>query len=627
VQPANKPPVQSLQLAQFLRWLVPLVFGFTLLEGAAFLAFRDIGTGMTGAVLFGHGCLMLAAWALVRWGRHRDAVILICVAFLGATLVMVPIQPDLIPTLAVSPFMAVAVALPYVSERILGLLILMAWAVIVVVAVLGELLDYSSTLPVWYESFFRVASLSTAAAVVLLLLWQFRVRLMSTLEQTRAVEKRLQYEATHDTLTGLPNRMLFIKRLSRAMEQATQDTGYAFAVLFLDLDRFKNINDSLGHRMGDMLLKEVGRRLQAHVHSTDTVARLGGDEFAILLEDTADRRNDAVEVAKRLQDELRAPLKLYGHELFTTASIGIVLESAGYGEPEELLRDADTAMYRAKEGGKARHVVFDVTMRAQAVSLLRLETALRRAIEQSEFVVYYQPMVWLASGRVVGFEALVRWRHPARGLVSPSEFVSLAEETGLIVPLGLFVAREACQQAALWRSRFPDQRPLTMSVNLSALQLLRPDLVDRIAEILEETGLDGSDLCLEITESAIMRDEAAATATFSRFRDLGVRIHLDDFGTGYSSLAALHRYPVDALKIDHSFVSAIGTGSQKAEIVHTITTLAHQLGMDVIAEGVETTEQLKRLREMGCDYGQGFLFSKPVPSDVIEATLSVKPGS
>jgi EAL domain-containing protein (putative c-di-GMP-specific phosphodiesterase class I) len=221
----------------------------------------------------------------------------------------------------------------------------------------------------------------------------------------------------------------------------------------------------------------------------------------------------------------------------------------------------------------------------------------------------------------------VRWRHPERGLVSPSEFVSLAEETGLIVPLGLFVAREACQQAALWRSRFPDQRPLTMSVNLSALQLLRPDLVDRIAEILEETGLDGSDLYLEITESAIMRDEAAATAAFSRLRDLGVRIHLDDFGTGYSSLAALHRYPVDALKIDHSFVSAIGTSSQKAEIVHTITTLAHQLGMDVIAEGVETTEQLKRLGEMGCDYGQGFLFSKPVPSDVIEAILSVKPGS
>ena len=625
VQPADSPTVQGIQLVQLFCWVLPLAFGFALLEGVAFLAFHDTGTGVTGAVLFGFGCVVLVAWAQVRRGRHRRAVVLICLFFLGATLVEVLAQPSLVPTLAISPLMAVAVALPYVSKRVLGLLIITTWAIIVTVAVIGELIPSSSTLPAWYDSFFRVASLATAALVVLLLLWQFRVRLMDTLEQTRAAEKRLQYEATYDMLTGLPNRTFFMKRLGSAIERARKDAGYTFAVLFLDLDRFKNVNDSLGHSIGDQLLKKVAGRLQAHIHPTGSVARLGGDEFAILLENIAGS-GTAVEAAERLQEVLQAPLRLYGHELFTTASIGIVVEPRGYDDPDELLRDADTAMYRAKEGGKAHHVLFDVAMRVRAVSLLRLETDLRRAVEQGEFLVYYQPVVWLASGRVVGFEALVRWQHPERGLVLPSEFIPLAEETGLIIPISLFVLREACQQLVLWRSRFPDHRPLTISVNLSAVQLAQPDLVDRITEILEETGLDGRDLCLEITESAIMRDEAAAAATFSRLKDLGVRIHVDDFGTGYSSLAALHRYPVDALKIDRSFVSSMETSGEKAEIVHTIATLAHQLGMKVIAEGVENTEQLERLREMGCDRGQGYLFSKPALGEVAEAILSAKPG-
>lgn len=624
LQPVDSPVVQNVQLVQFLRWLTPLVLAFTLLEGVAFLVFRDVGTGVAVTVLFGFGCLMLVARAQVRRGRRRAAVILICVAFLSGTLIMVPAQPALIPTLAISPLMAVAVALPYTRKRVLGLLIIASWAVIVAVGILGELIPSYSTLPAWYDSFFRVASLSTTAAVVLLLLWQFRERLMGTLEQVRTAEKRLQWEATHDLLTGLPNRTLFTKQLDHAIERAKKDAGYSFAVLFLDLDRFKNINDSLGHDVGDLLLKEIARRLRTRVHATDAVARLGGDEFVVLLENTADLRN-ATEVAKRLQDEIRAPLKLYGHELFTTASIGVVLGSARYDKPEELLRDADTAMYRAKEGGKARHAVFDVAMRTRAVSLLRLETDLRRAVEQGEFVVYYQPIVWLASGEVMGFEALVRWKHPERGLVPPKEFVLLAEETGLIDPIGLFVLREACAQAALWHSRFPDHRPLTMSVNVSGVQLARPDLADKVANVLEDTGVDGRALVLEITESALIRDEAAAAATFSRLKDLGVQVYVDDFGTGHSSLAALHRYPVDALKIDRSFVSGVGISEEKEEIVQTISSLAHHLGMNVAAEGIETSEQLERLREMGCDRGQGSLFSRPITGEAAEAILATGP--
>ncbi len=622
-QPADSPAVQSVQLVRFFRWVVPLVFGLALLEGVAFLAFRDTGTGVTSAILFGYGCVTLVAWRQARRDRHQRAVILVCTTLLGAILVMVLAQPSLMPTLAFGSLLAVAMALPYVSERILGLLIVASWATSSAVAILSELIPFSSTLPAWYDSFFRVASLSAATGVVVLLLWQFSVWLMGTLKQARAAEQRLHYEVTHDALTGLPNRALLTDRLGRAMKRAKKDPSYAFAVLFLDLDRFKNVNDSLGHDIGDLLLEEIGRRLRACIHPTDTVARLGGDEFVVLLEDIADPEN-AVEIAKRVQDKLQVPSELYGHELFTTASIGIISSPNGYDTPEELLRDADTAMYRAKEGGKARHAVFDDAMRIQAVSLLRLETDLRRAVEQDEFVVYYQPVVRLASGRVVGFEALVRWQHPERGLVSPSRFVSLAEETGLIVPIGFFVLREACHHAALWRSRFPQHRLLTMSVNLSAVQLAHPDLVDKIANILEETGLDGRDLCLEITESAIMDDEAAATTTFSRLKDLGVRIYVDDFGTGHSSLGVLHRYPVDALKIDRSFVSRTETNKEKAEIVQTIVTLAHQLGVGVIAEGVETTEQLNRLRKMGCDRGQGNLISRPLTSEAAEATLATE---
>jgi diguanylate cyclase (GGDEF)-like protein len=621
---ASRTDIEKAQLMRFLRWLSVVAFAFALLEGAAFFAFRDVGTGVTSVVLSVFGCITLVARAQVGRGKRRPAVVLTCAAFLGAILITAPAQPSLTPTFTIGVLMAVAVALSYATKRFLGLLAVVAWIVILAVAVLGELMPRYSTLPAWYDSFFRVASLLSAAAVVLLLLWQFRERLVGTLEQARAAEERLRWEATHDVLTSLPNRALLTERLARAIGRAKKDPGYSFAVLFLDLDRFKNVNDSLGHGVGDLLLREIARRLRASVHATDTVTRLGGDEFVVLLEDVADPEN-AAEVARRLQDELRAPVKIYGHELFTTASIGVVSGESGYDEPEEILRDADTAMYHAKENGKARHAVFGPAMRTRAISRLRLDTDLRRAVEQGEFAVYYQPVVWLASGRVSGFEALLRWQHPERGLVPPGDFVPLAEETGLIFPIGHFVLREACRKAALWRSRFPDHRPLTMSVNISAAQLARPDLPDLVAGALEEAGLDGRDLALEITESTIIRDEKAAAAAFPRLKSLGVRMYVDDFGTGHSSLASLHRYPVDALKIDRSFVGGMGVEGQRAEIVHAIATLAHQLGMETVAEGVGNLEQLERLREMGCDRAQGYLFSRPVTSEAAEAILAAGP--
>jgi diguanylate cyclase (GGDEF)-like protein len=624
---ADSPVAQSAQLRQFLRWLIPLVIAFALLEGLAFVNFGDESTGITSVVLFGFASLMAAAWILASRGARTTAIIIICGTFLVATLVMVPVMPHLIPTLAVSPLMAVAVALPYASGRTLGALIITAWLTTVCVAALGEMIPPSSGVPSWYGSFFSVASLATAVAVILLLLWQFKTRLMASLAAAREAKERLRHEATHDPLTGLPNRALFMENLAAAMERSAgrerEDPPSSFALLFLDLDRFKNVNDSLGHGIGDLLLVGIARRIEDCMRETDTVARLSGDEFVALLEDL-DGPEDAATIAGRIQSRLQTPFKIYGHELFTTASIGVVVNPADYEEPEELLRDADTAMYRAKDGGKARHVVFDRTMRTRAVSLLRLETDLRRAVEFDEFVVHYQPIIHLSSGRVYGFEALVRWDHPERGMVPPGVFIALAEETGLIVPIGLSVLREACRQTALWRERFPDHRPLGVSVNLSAAQLIRPDFPDEVSRILEETKIGGRDLTLEITESAIMADEEIAAKALSRLTALGVKLHVDDFGTGYSSLGRLHEYPVAALKVDRSFVRRMGAeaSGENAEIVETIITLARQLGMNVVSEGIETHEQLDRLRDIGCDYGQGYLFSRPVPAEAAEALLA-----
>ena len=601
-----------------------MILTFALLEGITSVVFRDLGSGIVGTTLFAYGCSLLAARTQARRERQSATLIIVCGGFLLATLIVVVAQPNLLPILVLAPLLAVGVALPYASERSLRLLFVVSWIVTVVVTILGEVLPPRSALPAWYEAGFHVAALAAAVAVVLLLLWQFRSRLMGALAQARAAEGQALYDATHDALTGLPNRSLFVNRLGRTLQRARRDEQYLFAMLFLDLDRFKNVNDSLGHSTGDLLLIETARRLETCVRPSDTLARLGGDEFTILLEDI-ENPEDAVRVAERVQEKLRAPFALNGHKLYLTASIGIVSKPADYHKPEDLLRDADTAMYRAKDEGKARYEVFDVEMRARAVRLLRLETDLRHAVEHGEFVVHYQPIVSLRSGKIVALEALVRWEHPKRGLLPPAEFIPLAEETELIVPIGLSVLREACRTVSQWRATFPDRRPLDISVNLSSSQLVRPELAEHVGSIINETGLQGRHLRLEITESTIMQDTVQATEAFSSLRHQGVRVHVDDFGTGYSSLASLHRLPVDVLKIDRSFVSRLDTGSDSMEVVQTIATLAHSLGLDVIAEGVETSEQLRRLKEIGCEYGQGYYFSRPLDFGRAKTIISAEP--
>jgi diguanylate cyclase (GGDEF)-like protein len=455
---------------------------------------------------------------------------------------------------------------------------------------------------------------------------QYVANLESARDELRESKDHFRHAAFHDALTGLPNRALFTDHLRLAVERARRDAHHAFAVLFLDLDRFKNINDSLGHLYGDSLLVEIARRLQSCTRQVDTVARFGGDEFAVLLDGTGDPEA-AVRVAEKIQRELRTPFDLYGHEAFTSASIGVALSRTGYTNPEDVLRDADTAMYRAKDGGKARHEVFDHTMHTRAVTMLRLENDLRRALERGELRVHYQPIMSLRSCELAGFEALVRWEHPDRGTVSPVEFIPLAEETGLIIPLGQWVLEEACRQLREWQDASPFNRNLMMSVNLSGKQLSQPDVVERVQGVLRAAGLDPRTLKLEITESVVMENAEEAAAVLTRLRALGVGLSIDDFGTGYSSLSYLHRFPVNALKVDRSFVARMASGDENLEIVRTVVTLAQNLGMEVVAEGIETAEQLSQLRALRCEYGQGYLFSKPLPASEAAALLRGDGGS
>ena len=625
VTTANDSSVQSTELLRFLAWLIPAVFSFALLEGVASTVFGEMGPGVTAATLLVYGLFLLLARARLRRREEMQvALFIICSGFLVATLMIAVAHAALLPTLMLAPLLAVGIALPYATERTLQLLFVVAWIVAVAVAVLSETISPETALPGWYEASLRIGSLAVAVAVVLVLLWLFRSQLVGALTRARRSEKRAIHDAKHDTLTGLPNRSLLLERLGRALERTRKDEGHQFAVLFLDLDRFKNLNDSLGHATGDFLLIEVARRLKACVHASDTVVRLGGDEFVVLLEEVTDAE-EAKQVAERLRRELEAPFWLKDREIYSTASIGIVACPNGYRKPEELLRDADTAMYRAKESGKARHEVFSAEMRTRAVSLLRLETDLRRAVEREEFTVHYQPIVSLRSGKIVGVEALLRWEHPERGLVSPEEFVPLAEEMGLIVSIGTLVLREACHRMARWRTASPDLRPLSVSVNLSAIQVARPGLVDLVESTLRESGLDGRNLHLELTEGALMREPETAAAVLSDLRNLGVRVYIDDFGTGYSSLSLLHRFAVDALKIDRVFIGRMDVNGKDAEIVQTVATLAHSLGMYVIAEGVDTPERLRSLRKMNCEYGQGYLFSKPVDARTAGALIASEP--
>lgn len=451
-------------------------------------------------------------------------------------------------------------------------------------------------------------------------------RYIAELEQTtRALEEsreHFRYVAFHDVLTGLANRALFAEHVRLAIERARRHADQTFAILFLDLDRFKYINDCLGHAIGDKLLIATARRLESCVRQVDTVARFGGDEFAILLDRVTDA-NEAVRVAERIQEALSVPFQLDRHEAFVTASIGIAFGRNGeYIEPDEIIRDADIAMYRAKEGGRARYELFDKEMHSRAVSRLRLENDLRRALAKREFCLHYQPIINLQTGRLAGFEALARWQHPERGLVSPVEFIPVAEETGLIIHIGRWMMQEACRQMDAWHRQSPVNRQLTLSVNLSGKQLTQADLLDQIEAILNETGLSARALRLEITETVVMENADSAAAAFERLRKMGVRLSIDDFGTGYSSLGYLHRFPFDTLKIDRSFVGSIGRSDENLEIVHTITKLAHNLGMEVVAEGVEREEQAILLRSLSCHYGQGFLFSKPL--DCAQATQFIE---
>ena len=427
----------------------------------------------------------------------------------------------------------------------------------------------------------------------------------------KQAESKLKYAAEHDSLTHLANRAYFIARLNKLLEQSRQRKQDKFAVLFIDLDRFKVINDSLGHLCGDQLLIQVSQILKRSVRPTDLIARLGGDEFTILLHNVCDIE-EIVAVSDRIQSELTHPIALAEKSVTVTASIGIVQDKPKYKAAAELLRDADLAMYQAKSLGKACHQLFSEEMYEQAMAKINLESQLRTAIDQHEFCLYYQPILELASNRLRGFEALVRWQHPERGFISPGDFIPLAEETGLIIPLGDYIIEEACRQMSLWLAKSPQANELSLSVNLSERQIQSRGFIERLTTSVERANLQPHHIKLEITESLLMENSELTLMLFEQLQTLGFRLSLDDFGTGYSSLSYLHRFPINTLKIDRSFISLMAPGDSSFEIVRTITSLARTLNMDVVAEGVETEEQAEYLRSLSCEMVQGYLFSRPL---------------
>ncbi|MEH2279909.1 MAG: EAL domain-containing protein [Nostoc sp.] len=449
-------------------------------------------------------------------------------------------------------------------------------------------------------------------------------KLQQEIHSRQKLQSQLLDIALHDSLTGLPNRVLFIRRLENALNRAKQESSYQFAVLFLDCDRFKVVNDSLGHPVGDELLIAIARRLQACLIPIDTLARLGGDEFGILLENITDI-NIAIQVAESFLQQLSLAFKLSRYEVFMNASIGISWGNKDYDRPEYLLRDADTAMYRAKAQGRAKYHVFNPAMHQEALQLLELENDLRRAVERQEFLVYYQPIVSLTTGRISGFEALVRWQHPIRGLVSPIEFIPVAEETGLINAINTWVLQSACHQLSIWQHHPITPEPLTMSVNLSARLFLQPNLVEQIDRIIYENKINPAYLELEITESVIMENTEAIKIILQQLKQRKIKLIMDDFGTGYSSLSYLHSFPLNALKIDKSFVKRMQENNENMGLVPAMIGIANSMGMSAIAEGVETQEQLAQLRSLNCDFAQGYLFSQPIEQQLVFKLLTAAP--
>lgn len=439
-------------------------------------------------------------------------------------------------------------------------------------------------------------------------------------EQVEVQLANLSYQAFHDSLTDLPNRALFEDRLQQAWVRSHR-SHTLIAVLFIDLDGFKLINDSFGHKVGDQLLIALSQRLKLCLRSGDTLARLGGDEFTILLENIHNI-GDATNVADRVAQQLQASFMLAGHEVFATASIGIAFGIEGCNHPEDFLRNADIAMYEAKKNGKAHHQVFNLAMNDQARQRLRLETELRQAIEHSEFRVYYQPVVQLATSQIVEIEALVRWQHPQRGLVAPAEFIPVAEQTGLIIPIGQWVLEQACQQLRQWQFQYPGHSTLIMNVNLSVKQFQQPQIADVITQTLSAAGLEPHCLKLEITESMVMEKAEATIAVLQNLKDLGIHLAIDDFGIGFSALSYLKQFPVDTLKIDRSFIQGLGHSPQDTAIVHAIIAFAKTLNLSITTEGIETMAQATQLRTLGCDRGQGYYFAKPMTAEAFSALLT-----
>ncbi len=453
-------------------------------------------------------------------------------------------------------------------------------------------------------------------------------------------DKELCQNICYDRLTKVPNRSLFLEVLKKAIARSKNNPDYFFAVLFLDIDRFKIVNDSLGNLYGDELLVSIASRLNNLVRDKDVIARLGGDEFAIFLDNTSDLKN-VKKVGERVKQELSLPFLLNQQKIFTSISIGIAISYKGYSQPEEILRDAEIVMLSAKHNSRSSYEIFDAATHKELVAQLKLEHDLRQAViglenQKSEltlegvkgqtfpFQLYYQPIVTTDTGKIKGFEALLRWQHPTLGLVSPTDFIPIAEETGLIIPLGEWILREACQQLVTWQKQFPEFNDLSVSINLSARQFASPDLVENIDKIIQETNAEPSRINLEITESTIMKNPKLATETLWEFKKRKIQLSIDDFGTGYSCLSCLDKFPLDVLKIDRSFITELALEGKKSEIVRTVVNLAHNLGMDVTAEGVETSEQLKILQSWGCEFSQGYLFAKPLKSKNASEILQQK---